>query len=187
MYLIIEIDYKGVLWFFFFPVFRVKHFYPKRNTGKQKFLVPRLPWHSIKIILLCQNVVIFFILYNPLSALSLLILPGLLANFTFQDSKSSILFLGQPRACYSKNIILVLENASIQLNTYAGLKLERAQQTQHSCQGQGFFPPSQSSFVMNLMVFPVVKHLLRSLGNAGFPWTLLSPHRKGGGAGNFPN
>lgn len=58
MYLIIEIDHKGVSEGFS-GVFCVKHFYPKWNTEKQKSLVPWLPWHSIKITLLSQNMIIF--------------------------------------------------------------------------------------------------------------------------------
>lgn len=58
MYLIIEIDHKGGSVGFSW-VFWVKHFYPKWNTGKQKSLVPWLSWHSNKITLLCQNMIIF--------------------------------------------------------------------------------------------------------------------------------
>lgn len=90
-------------------------------------------------------------------------------------------------ACCSKNIALVLENASLQLSEHQ-LKAgeSTADTTPMPRTGVGcffFFFLSQSSFVMNLMVLAIVS----SLGNAGLPWTLLSQCRKGDGDDHCPH
>lgn len=78
MYLIIEIDHKAVF-MGFSGVFWVKHFSQSETQGNKSHLYLGCP--DILSELLCQNMIIFFILYNPF--FFFFFFPNLLANFTF--------------------------------------------------------------------------------------------------------